>query len=83
MVQYDSKNYYLISEVEGKPEAVFKKLGEKEDNKKKEAYITAAKELQIEGKLIQAMFYRNLREERLRESDKSNGDYVNRSRELL
>lgn len=35
MLQFDSKSFYLISEVQGKAGEVFRKLGEKEDNRKK------------------------------------------------
>lgn len=83
MVQFDNKTFYLITEVNELSLEGFRKLGEKEDSKKKENYLTAAKELRGDGKVLKTMFFRNLKEERLTESVRPEGDYADWSRESL
>lgn len=65
IVQYDNKAFYLICEIEDINLDCFHRLGEKEDSKKKETYLTAAKEMRADGKVLKALFFRNLKEERL------------------
>lgn len=78
-MHYDNKAYYLISEA-GKDQLY--KMGEKEDSKKKEVYTTSAKEFAEEGKSVRIMMFRNLKEERIRDS-RVEGDYANWPRENL
>lgn len=80
MIQFDNKTFYLITEVGELTLDCFRKLGEKEDSRKKETYLSAAKELRGEGKALKTMFFRNLKEERLTESIRPEGNYADWSR---
>ena len=82
IVQYETTLTFLITEL---PTAVepFKRLGEKEDSKKRQTYEATASKLRDEGKMVKVMLFRNLKEERFRGSAQLEGDFSEWPREQL